>query len=319
MDALVSVICTTYNHEKYIRKTLEGFVSQKTTFPVEYIIHDDASTDATATVIREFEKKYPKVIKPIYQTVNQYSRGGGIIRKIQMQISSRYTALCEGDDYWIDENKLQKQIDYMEAHPGCVLTIHNGYRLNDHTGQLKPLNPYKKSGTLSMKEVLLEEGGMTPTASMVYRTDIIKKMPMDIFKVPGVGDRPKRMYLATQGEVMYFSEIMCIYRTNNSNSFGGMISENREKSKKLLSDMMSFFVRFDEYTGDKYSEEVAMIKSREQYLYLIREHDYSNASKTMYYRTYTTLPNKIKDFIKWRMPESLLYKINLIMAKLSKK
>ena len=106
MSATVSVICLAYNHEKYIRKTLEGFVAQKTNFSVEYIVHDDASTDSTASIIQEFEEKYPDLIKPIYQKENQYSKGVAITRNLQMQVQGKYIAFCEGDDYWIDEYKL---------------------------------------------------------------------------------------------------------------------------------------------------------------------------------------------------------------------
>lgn len=305
-----------YNHERYIRKTLEGFVNQETTFGVEYIVHDDASSDSTAIIIREFASKYPDLIKPIYQTENQYSRGTRMLSRIQEKIDSRYTAVCEGDDYWIDNKKLQKQIDYMETHPECSLTIHNGFRLNDKTGQLKPLNPYNHEGILSMNEVLVEVGGMIPTASMVFRTEIIKRIPKETFSVPGVGDRPKRMYLATQGSVYYFHEKMSVYRTNNVNSFGGIVASNREKSYKLLKDMLDFFERFDIYTNQKYSNDIKMVKSREEYLYFIRERKYSKAAYTDYYRQYTSWRSKVKDFIKWKLPEPILDLINRLVAKL---
>ena len=108
---MVSVICNVFNHEAYIRDALEGFVSQKTNFPFEVLIHDDASTDKSADIIHEYEAKYPNLIKPIYQTQNQYSRGGGITRKFQIpRVKGKYIAMCEGDDYWTDENKLQKQV-----------------------------------------------------------------------------------------------------------------------------------------------------------------------------------------------------------------
>ena len=121
MSATVSVICLAYNHEKYIRKTLEGFVKQKTNFSVEYIIHDDASTDSTASIVREFEEKYPDLIKPIYQKENQYSKGVPITRNLQMQVQGKYIAFCEGDDYWIDEYKLQKASCFYGATPGVYV------------------------------------------------------------------------------------------------------------------------------------------------------------------------------------------------------
>ncbi len=113
---LVSVRCTAYNHEPYIAQALDGFLLQRTNFPFEVIVHDDASTDKTADIIREYEKKYPKIIRPIYQTENQYSkRDGSIGRIMTAACRGRYIALCEGDDYWIDGNKLQMQVDFLEA------------------------------------------------------------------------------------------------------------------------------------------------------------------------------------------------------------
>ena len=122
---LVSISCTTYNHELYIEDALEGFLFQETNFPFEILIHDDASTDRTADIIREYEARYPTLIKPIYQTENQYSRGNkpGLINL--KRAKGEYVALCEGDDYWTDPLKLQIQVDFLEKHPDYVITFHH--------------------------------------------------------------------------------------------------------------------------------------------------------------------------------------------------
>ena len=112
---LVSISCITYNHEKYIRDTIESFLMQMTTFPFEILIHDDASTDGTANIIKEYQKKYPDIIYPIYQKENQYSKKIRITATYQLpRARGKYIAICEGDDYWIDPNKLQKQVDFLE-------------------------------------------------------------------------------------------------------------------------------------------------------------------------------------------------------------
>lgn len=111
-EPLVSIDFITYNHEAYIRDALEGFLMQKTNFTFEVLIHDDASTDQTANIIQEYEKKYPDIIKPIYQTENQYSKGVEITTQIQFpHARGKYIALCKGDDYRKDHFKLQKQVD----------------------------------------------------------------------------------------------------------------------------------------------------------------------------------------------------------------
>lgn len=115
---LVSIICLTYNQSKYIRDCLEGFVCQKTDFAFEAIVHDDASTDETQSVIREYAQKYPDIIKPILEKENQYSkRDGSLQRIVNNELRGKYVALCEGDDYWLDPLKLQKQVDFLENNP----------------------------------------------------------------------------------------------------------------------------------------------------------------------------------------------------------
>jgi len=119
IEPLVSICCITYNHENYIRDAIEGFLMQKTSFPIEIIIHDDASTDNTAQIIKEYEDKYPDLFCNIFQNENQWSKGGGSIyaRFLYPQARGKYIALCEGDDYWTDPLKLQKKVDFMEVNP----------------------------------------------------------------------------------------------------------------------------------------------------------------------------------------------------------
>ena len=127
MEPLVSICCITYNHRDFIRDALDGFLSQRTDFPYEILINDDASTDGTADIIREYEQKYPEKIRALLQTENQYSKGitnpSGAFNF--PRVRGRYVAMCEGDDYWTDPEKLQKQVDYMEAHPDCSLCFHS--------------------------------------------------------------------------------------------------------------------------------------------------------------------------------------------------
>ena len=126
-DIMVSICCITYNQASYIRDALEGFVNQKTDFAYEVLIHDDASTDGTADIIREYADRYPDLIFPILQTENQYSKGltnvSGTFNFPRAR--GKYIAMCEGDDYWTDDRKLQKQVDYLEANPGCSLCFHS--------------------------------------------------------------------------------------------------------------------------------------------------------------------------------------------------
>ncbi len=123
---LISIKCITYNHEPYIHQALDGFLSQVTDFPFEIVVHDDASTDQTAEIVRTYEQKYPLLIKAIYETENQYSKHDGTIRRLmQEKMQGKYIAVCEGDDYWIDACKLQKQVDFLEKNPEYVMCFTN--------------------------------------------------------------------------------------------------------------------------------------------------------------------------------------------------
>ncbi|MET3019167.1 glycosyltransferase [Flavobacterium hydatis] len=120
---VVSILCDTYNHEGFIKETLEGFLSQVTTFPFEIIIHDDASTDKTAIIVKEFVDRYPLIIKPIFEKENQYSKKVNFWSDLTFPMAQgKYIALCEGDDYWIDSSKIQKQVDFLESNDDYVIT-----------------------------------------------------------------------------------------------------------------------------------------------------------------------------------------------------
>lgn len=123
---LVSICCITYNHAPFIRKAIEGFLMQKTNFPIEILIHDDCSTDGTTEIVREYAEMYPDVIKPLYETENQYPKVGtaGIDMFNYGRAQGKYIAYCEGDDYWTDPLKLQKQVDWMEANPEYSVCFH---------------------------------------------------------------------------------------------------------------------------------------------------------------------------------------------------
>ena len=134
---MVTIRCLTYNHEQYIRQCLDGFVMQKTNFRFEAIVHDDASTDGTVEIIREYAEKYPDIIKPIFETENQYSKRDGSIGRIMNEHThGKYIAICEGDDYWTDPYKLQKQVDFLESHPDYVMCSHRHNDYIQETGEM---------------------------------------------------------------------------------------------------------------------------------------------------------------------------------------
>ncbi|MBB6681544.1 glycosyltransferase family 2 protein [Aequorivita sp. 609] len=130
---LVSILCITYNHQQFIGKCLESLTNQKCDFDFEILIHDDASTDGTQAIIKGFQQKYPEIVKPILQTENQWSKkAGGInLRFNYPRAKGKYLALCDGDDFWIDEKKLQKQVTFLENNPDFSLVCGAYMRVQD--------------------------------------------------------------------------------------------------------------------------------------------------------------------------------------------
>lgn len=301
MEKLVTVICCTYNHEHYIERTLEGFLKQKTSFSVEYIVRDDASTDRTADIMRQYEKKYPGFFTMIYNQENTYGKNyPGFTARTIKTCKSKYIALCEGDDYWCDENKLQKQVNALENDDEITLCLHAHYELNDKTQKKVAKAPYKTTGIISTQEVFIEPYGVMPaTCSMLMRTSSIKDYPYDILHSP-VGDRNRRMYLADKGKVYYINEIMSVYRVNNSNSYGGGLFVDPKKSLSLVEKMNSFFNEFDEFTDYKYSSYIEYLKEREWINHYMRFGEYKKIMDTRYYKKYYPIKAKLKVWVKYR-------------------
>lgn len=226
LEIVVSICCMTYNHEAYIRDALNGFVRQKTNFPFEIIVHDDASTDKTAEIIREYEKRFPEVIKPIYQKDNQYSKRKKIFNDIVLpKASGKYIALCEGDDYWADEYKLQKQVDYMESHPDCTICFSNAYEEDQlDKCERKLFLPHSKEDAKFFpdcdKDYNLSnayEISFAPTASYVFPREIYDTL-ISHYTPCATEDLQMRLLLTSQGYAHYINEPLTVYRINVPNS-----------------------------------------------------------------------------------------------------
>ena len=225
----VSVCCLAYNHASYIRQCLDGFLMQKTNFPIEILIHDDASTDGTQDIIREYEAKYPDIIKPIYQKENQYSKGISISLTYNWsRAKGKYVAICEGDDYWTDPYKLQKQVDFLESHPDYVMCSH---RFNQYI-QDKNLLEEEKDLTFQGSDYDLKNliGGkwLTQTLTVMYR-----RSALDLKEYESYGmsmDIILFYALLKNGKGYCFPDIMATYRLHG----GGVWSEVSLNQRRLI-------------------------------------------------------------------------------------
>lgn len=207
---LVTIRCLVYNHEPYLRQCLDGFVMQKTDFPFEAIVHDDASTDRSAEIIREYAEKYPNIIKPIFETENQYSKRNGSIRRIMNEHTrGKYVALCEGDDYWIDPYKLQKQVDFLERHPDCglVYTDVNFYFQKKDVMKFNYISSGKLKQSHDFAEHLVNAGYIAP-CTWVYRRNFL---PRGAYQYVD-GTFPLALDIWAQSKVFFLNEATAVYR-----------------------------------------------------------------------------------------------------------
>lgn len=255
---LVSIICTTYNHEPYIEDAIKGFLIQQTDFAFEIIIHDDASTDKTALIIRSYQNKYPNIIKPIYQSENQYSQGGfkpGIYASSFAK--GEFIALCEGDDYWISPKKLQKQLAFMVQYEECSMVFHQAkieqYYAFGNLGEYT--KDFGLTGLLNTNGLFFEGGSSVATASMLFKRKLINTLPEFLLNSP-VGDMPLKLIFSTKGKIGYINEVMSVRRIGVPGSWNIRTRLNKEKQNNYLNGMILMLEAFNEYSNKKWELEV---------------------------------------------------------------
>lgn len=252
---MVSVWCRTYNHINYIKDALDGLVSQQTDFIYKVIVFDDASTDGTSDIVRAYAEKYPEIIYAIIAKENIYHHPETkkIIADIWKQhLTGKYMAFCEGDDFWIDSNKLQIQVDYMEAHPECTMYMHNSLWLNCRTRVMKAGNPYKGKGEwdVTAEELIMQYNGYPATASFLFKREQINKP--QFFSEVHANDYTTILYALATGSVHYSSRIMSVYRVFAAGSYAVRMQQNAGLRICFYLRMLIFFFKYDEYTHYAY-------------------------------------------------------------------
>jgi glycosyltransferase involved in cell wall biosynthesis len=215
---LVSICCIVYNQEAFVRQTLEGFLIQQTDFKYEIIIHDDASTDNTADIIREYESKYPDIIKPIYQRENQYSKGFGFVSLLYSKAQGKYLALCEGDDYWTDSLKLQKQVNFLESHSDYGL-VHTYYKIFNQKEEIFKEPYFQNCKEGDVFEDLLYVDFIATLTTMARRDLCLEAISTGIFDMDfKMGDYPLWLYIAKRSKIGYIKDCTAIYRLLNTSA-----------------------------------------------------------------------------------------------------
>lgn len=218
----VTILCATYNQEDYIAQTIEGFLMQKVNFPIEIIVHDDASTDGTAEIVRQYAEKYPDIIKPILQKENQYSQNSNIWENFMYpKAQGKYIAECEGDDYWIDPNKLQRQVDFLESHPDYIYS-HTAFKYYDQvTGIFREDTSIKENLRIQQEEpenigiyILDHNRYRIQTVTTLFRRELRSKLT-DKFAIGSyfpMGDTQLFFFASQNGKIHYDPTPTAVYR-----------------------------------------------------------------------------------------------------------
>lgn len=236
-NPIVSIICLTYKHERYVRECFEGFLMQQTSFPFEVLVYDDASDDATPLIIQEYSNKYPDIFKPTLFKTNQYAQGLGYVGLYDgiRKAKGKYVAYCEGDDFWIDSQKLQKQVDFLEEHPEYEVCAHNTLVISNRYGKstrtlFSEFNKNLFVSTTKQHYTFNDSltGNIFHVSSLMYR-NIPLSLPPWISKV-SAADMVLYMLLALEGDMYVFRDAMSVYRdhsqslTNTNSEYGSDIN-----------------------------------------------------------------------------------------------
>lgn len=280
-EILVSICCATYNHENYIRDAIEGFLMQKTTFKFEVLIHDDASTDKTQEIIKEYHQVYPGLIKPIYQTENQFSKGiNPSIKYNVCRAKGKYIAFCEGDDYWTDPYKLQKQVDFMEANPEYSMCGHTT-KVIDVTMNEEINYFYKKYGkNMELPFSFLSEGLFFQSGTMLIRRKYIKNGFPKFFVISPVGDLALQLWMAHLGKVYYFNDEMSIHRKFTPGSWNVTRHRTEIQRIEIANKVINMLNEFNKFSNKKHDDvirkRIENLKGDIQYLKTTPFYKFSN-------------------------------------------
>ena len=245
---VVTVLCTAYNHEPFIRDALHGFLIQKTTFPFRVVVHDDASTDQTAVIVREYERRFPRIIRGIYQTTNLYSRKINRSSYVDPLIEGEFVAVCEGDDFWTDPRKLEEQARYLSTHPECSLVCQPHINAEYADGRLVSVGAARETAL---------------TLTRMYRKMDLQGFPEQLKGLPN-GDRASLVFLSTKGNVVHLSHLSPAVRVMHD---GGVMSR-QPKIIQLERQVATWGAIYEYYRSTRFGSAL-----REKYLRVLAEQE----------------------------------------------
>ncbi len=247
----VTVLCVTYNHARYIREAIDSILSQETNFTYEVLIHDDLSTDGTLEIIKEYEQKYRNKVHLYIETENQYSKGIDFITPIIRNYAhGKYIALCEGDDFWIDNTKLQIQRDALLDNPNCDMCACWGCTVTeDGKSEVSQIRPIKHDGILRTKDVILGGGQYLVSAGLFFKKDMFD----DLYGMDSL-DYSLQIRGSVKGGIYYIDKKMAVYRRYSQGSWTNAVLKNDDALEKQWKKERYLLDAFDRYTEFSYHD-----------------------------------------------------------------
>ena len=245
-DIKVSVAMITYNHEAFIAQAIESVLMQQTTFKVELVIGEDCSTDGTRAIVRNYSERYPEQIRLLLTEHNLGAQANSI--SVLQACCGKYIAVLEGDDYWNDPLKLQKQVEFMDNHSNCSMSFHRIYRLDQTTGEMKIWRfKYQPSKPFYSLSDIVRGSFYIRTGSIMLRNGLIQNYPRWLYEIP-TGDWAIHVLYAQQGKVGFIDQAMSVYRIHKGGISSGASIEVLDRM------VISTFDILHRYLGPRYDK-----------------------------------------------------------------
>ncbi len=266
----VSVGILTYNQEHFIGQAIEGVLAQRTDFPFEILVGDDCSTDGTREVVMQYVNQFPTIVKPVFHTQNLGQNGLHNTIQTLKKGTGEYIAVHDGDDYWIDPLKLQKQVDFLDQNPTFTTCFNNAYIRYDDGSPEEILNPPDQKATITVEDLIGEnEIWFMATSAVVFRRSCWQ-IP-DWFLKSSSGDIPRHIILAKQGPIGYLPDITSVYRKHK----GGVSLADNYVSIKFLKNRIEMYEGINQELGYKYDTILRKNKAR-YYKMMLEAKEYQN-------------------------------------------
>lgn len=285
MNKEVTVIVMTYNQAQYISKALDSILEQETSFDFDILIHDDCSNDETSDLINKYQAKYPNKIRTIIEKERCFPKEGFnmmIYNHVVPLIDSKFVAYCDGDDYWCDSHKLQKQYDFMHKHKDYSMCFHSALQLknNNDTSSKWFIGPDED---VDLSFVISDKPGIRIATSSIFLKSEVFRDFSEWRKQYPVEDIPMYITAALSGKIRRLSDVMCVYRYLSSGSWSSNTKSNVEKTISHLEQMKKALSQFDESTNNQFHELVKM---------QLQEYDFRIAFNKKDYKTIFLKDNK---------------------------